>query len=264
MAVEDLKSACLARWLCFSFVLFMTETRAAIRQRNKMSSVSNISLTLVQQPTQSHLPTATPLYDDAVYDASVGSPGANNTLFLWEAGCRSNQTWNCDQACSNSNESYEMVWNSNDDLSTLRNCLVYPLLATAASHGWLVEEPPGLLDRFGISPGDMVSVDSAASNDTLEEAWDVVNDCLYQMCNALYGSDSSQKCHDYNTTRTNYHIGPVDHLWNPKLVRSTPGFPRFNDDLLTTSMQVFWTDLCSMGIEKPNADLGGPGVRLFA
>jgi hypothetical protein len=28
-------------------------------------------------------------------------------------------------------------------------------------------------------------------------------------------------------------------------------------------MQVFWTELCDMGIEKPNADLGGPGVRLF-
>jgi hypothetical protein len=183
-----------------------------------MSSASNISLTLVQQPTQSSPPTATSLYEDAVHDASVGLVGANNTLFLWETGCRSNQAWNCDQACSGSDESYKMVWNSKDNLSTLRNCLVYPLIATAASQGWLVQDPPGLLNRFGISPSDAVSVDPEEGNGTLEEAWPVVNDCIRNMCDALYGSNSTQKCLNYSGPQTDYYIGPSNNIWNPRLV----------------------------------------------
>jgi hypothetical protein len=192
-----------------------------------MSSVSNISLTLVQQPTQSFPPTATTPYKGAIHDASVGLHGTNNTLFLWETGCRNNQTWNCDQACLDSDESSEMVWNSNDGLSTLRNCLVYPIIATAASLGWLVEDPPGLLNHFGVSPSDAVSVDPAQSNETLTSAWSVVNDCLARICDALYGSNSIQECLDYSGARTNYHMGPTDDLWNPRLVSLISKLPAF-------------------------------------
>lgn len=183
--------------------------------------MANISLTLVQQPIQSLPPLATFPYDDVVRGASTGLPGTNNTLFLWETGCRINETWNCDAAYSNTDEGYNTVWKSTDALPTLRNCLVYPIVATAASEGWLIEDPPGLLDHFGITPSNIIP-DSEAET----VPWNVVNSCLSTICNALYGGNSSEKCLDTGGGPTRYHIGPADEPWIPELVDRCLNFLR--------------------------------------
>lgn len=182
-------------------LVFLQSHATTTGDRTKMSSASNLSLTLVQRTSQSTLPGEIYSYSDAFSDAVgtnlseySGSPGvANNTLFLWESGCRVNGTWNCTLACSESETAYSMVWNSSETMFTLHNCLLYPIIATAAFHGWLVEDPPGLLDKFTIS-SNVAPIDVAADFSENEAIWSVVNGCLVEMCYRTNGYAAKELC----------------------------------------------------------------------
>lgn len=215
-----------------------------------MSSVSNASLTVIQRPTQTpgedgyFLEPKNYFYDLAVDDA-LGSNGSfnqrfieashtNSTLFLWESGCQINGTKNCSLACSDSQESRNMIWNTPDEMLTLHNCLLYPILATAALYGWLVQDPPGLLEQFSIQASEILSINPEVSLRENEIAWPIVNDCLSSMCIRLYGIEALEECKLKDFSReTAYACGPSDNLWHPTLVRlsgnSRPVWKSFAD-----------------------------------
>lgn len=216
--------------------------RSIIKQRStNMDSTSTseivLSLTLKEQPTQSPIIERPYTYEDAFSDALgqdytsysshgryAGSPDfRNNTLFLWESGCRTNGTWNCTLACSDSEQGRNMVWNSSEAMFTLQNCLVYPMLLNATAHGWLVEDPPGLLDKFNIIPDDIktnYTTDFAPSS----RVRPVIDRCLAASCASLphYGrcvlDDDGNSSHNPWIDRSAYLIGPVDQKWRPSVV----------------------------------------------
>jgi hypothetical protein len=192
------------------------------------TSSSNVSLTVVLQPTQSVVPTESYLYQDALYDALgmnlsdyTGSPQhRENTLFLWESGCRTGETWNCTLACSDTEAGRNMVWNSSEAMFTLHNCLVYPVLATAVAHEWLVQDPPDLLDKFGISSHDLLTANATTGKAELNEsAWPVINGCLQRVCAPFSGSQNLDQCTRHETQSTTFYSGPQDDSWNISLVR---------------------------------------------
>lgn len=131
-------------------------------------------LTLIRQPIQTFVPSEGYTYSDAVNDALgfeegpgtslfIDSSHASDTLFLWESGCLMNGTNDCGLACSYSEEGLNMVWNSPNAMFTLHKCLVYPILATAAERGWLVQEQNDLLARFNISASNMLLTNASAT-----------------------------------------------------------------------------------------------------
>lgn len=191
------------------------------------SSLSHVSLTVVLQPTQSAISTEPYLYSDAVNDALgngyshyIGSPESrNNTLFLWESGCRIGDTWNCTLACSDSETGLNMVWNSSDAMFTLQNCLVYPILATAAAYEWLEQDPPDLLDNFGITPHEMMPINTTTDAERSGSAWPVINGCLKRACSPFNGYKAEDECSGYDTRSTAYLAGSTDNVWNVSLVR---------------------------------------------
>jgi hypothetical protein len=190
---------------------------------------SSASLTVVLRPTQSVVTTESYLYEDALYDArGYGSysdyPGSphpgNNTLFLWESGCRVGETWNCTLACLDLEAGPNMVWNSSEAMFTLQNCLVYPILATAAAHDWLVQDTPGLLDKFEIPSRDILPTNTTTEDLKLStSAWPVINGCLQRVCAPLNGEDSEYSCSRPDTKRTRYRAGPQDSPWLVNMVR---------------------------------------------
>jgi hypothetical protein len=66
--------------------------------------------------------------------------------------------------------------------------VLHPILATAAIHGWLVEDPPGLLDSFNIDASNMLEMGVPTKSESNEEAWPAINRCLHAMCALIYGN----------------------------------------------------------------------------
>jgi hypothetical protein len=190
---------------------------------------STASLTVVLQPTPTADTIESYLYEDALDDArGYGSAGdysgsphlGNNTLFLWESGCRVGETWNCTLACADLKAGPNMVWNSSEAMFTLHNCLVYPILATAAAHDWLVQDPAGLLDKFKIPSHDILPTNATTEDLELSaSAWPVINGCLKKVCAPLNAEDVEHECSGPDTKRTRYLAGPQDSPWNVNLVR---------------------------------------------
>lgn len=196
-----------------------------------MTSTTNLSLTLTRQPV---LPLETmALLGEYGYEAAISgafgrgpetlllddSSNTNNTVFLWELGCLVNGTPNCTSSCLDPHQSPSLVWNSPESMLTLHNCLLYPILATAAAHGWLVEDPPGLMGKFNISSSDILPIDF---NGTLinPPAWSAVHNCVYSMCKLLDGTQADDRCTFHNTPNyTAYTLGPAVRPWTPYLVR---------------------------------------------
>lgn len=206
----------------------------------------NLQLTVKAQPAQSVLPDQAYLYHDAVFDALgvamesggnaneepyAGSPApVFNTLFLWESGCRFNESWNCTRACLDPYIGPGMVWSAADAMFTLHNCLLYPLLANSSFHGWLVEDPPGLLDTFGISALDLTGDEGFKAWGANVSTLPVVQDCITAMCDLVYDEPSLSVCSEpsglgWLSWSTAYGVGPtddlgsIDHLWRPVIVR---------------------------------------------
>jgi hypothetical protein len=190
------------------------------------TSPSNVSLTVFLQPTQSVVLNEKYWYDDALNDAQgygysdyTGSPQPHeNTLFLWESGCRTGDTWNCTLACADPENGRNMTWSAPEAMFTLHNCLVYPILATAEAHGWLVQDPPDLLDRFSISARSILSTNTTRTwEDKL--AWPVVNDCLQKVCTPAYGYQAKDHCSVFDTRGTDYSARSNGKAWNIYMVR---------------------------------------------
>jgi hypothetical protein len=201
-------------------------------QRTSMSSTllpSSASLTVTLQSTQTAVTTESYLYEDALNDAEgygylsdySGSPRlGNNTLFLWESGCRVGDVWNCTLACSDLEAGPNMVWNSSEAMFTLHNCLVYPILATAAANNWLVQDPAGLLDKFEIPSRDILPTNATAEDAKLgASAWPVINGCLTKVCAPLNGENADRICSGPDMQRTKYRAGPQNNPWKVNLVR---------------------------------------------
>lgn len=185
-----------------------------------MSTMSAPSLTLVEREA---LPSETPyayLFNDAVSDAFgwnasgfAGSPAhKSDTLFLWESGCKIGDTWNCTTACLDPAQGPDMVWNSTDAMFTLQNCLLYPILASAAAQRLLVQDPPGLLEKYGIDINDNLSAESAP-NGTAH--FPVLESCVQDFCIEIAGrKEPSCSPWDYQ----NGTGGPDYAPWIPKSV----------------------------------------------
>lgn len=197
------------------------------------SGTTNVTLSATSWPTPSEIILVNShqhdvyTYQDALNDVlGYGSPdypgsppeALNSTFFLWESGCRIGKTRNCTLACSDTNDGYNMVWNSSDAMFTLHNCFVYPILATAAAYGWLEQHPPSLLDDFGINPSKMVSVDNTPHAETDRLAWRIIFDCVQSVCASYYGEATVDTCYQNKTFDTSYRTGPSDRTWNISLV----------------------------------------------
>ena len=197
-------------------------------------STSTLLLTVKLQPTQAVVSEEPYLYEDALRDVegydyfsgySESSRIHNNTLHLWQSGCRAGETWNCTLACSDPDTGPSMVWNSPEAMFTLHNCLAYPILATAAAHGWLVQDPPGLLDSFGILSDDVLPFNlTAGVSMTSTSAWPVINGCLQRVCTEFNGDQAGSDCFGLDIHRTSYRAGPLDTLWNVSLVSLSKQF----------------------------------------
>lgn len=108
---------------------------------------------------------------------------------LWGSGCRMNGTWNCTKACIDTTEGPAMVWNSPGALSTISNCIMYPLIATAAAQGRISTERPGLLEEY-----DIVANVTLPANSSNMEAWPVLSGCIREMCFRYKGRDDENGC----------------------------------------------------------------------
>lgn len=175
------------------------------------SSSSIASLTLREQSGPSTF-SARYTFDDAKYDAAgkLGSqyeaspPPASNTVFLWESGCRANDSWNCTAACMDEEIGPTMLWNSTTAMFTLQNCLINPLVALSAAQGWLLEEPVGLLEKYEIygarSDLEAFNISEWVSNNEplAEMPWGtsslVVNSCTRAFCAEVYSDPRHSEC----------------------------------------------------------------------
>jgi hypothetical protein len=185
-----------------------------------MSTTSAHSLTLIERAA---LPTVAPsayLFNDAVSDAFgwgvsnfTGSPAHNSdTVFLWESGCKIGDTWNCTTACLDPVKGSEMVWNSTDAMFTLQNCLLYPILASAAAQSLLVQDPPGLLEKYGIDTNNTLEAGSAPNATT---SFPVLESCVKEFCVDIAGrKEPSCLPWDYQDSTT----GPGYAPWIPQSV----------------------------------------------
>ena len=112
-----------------------------------------------------------------------------NTILLYEAGCRMNDLaitasgWDCFVACTSVRVGPLATWTGPNASWTIQNCLVYPFLAAALAADELVEDPPGLLVKYGIEAEP--DVNSTLSKNPHLEAWPIVNDCLRVALNLL-------------------------------------------------------------------------------
>lgn len=144
----------------------------------------------------------------------------NNTVILWDMGCRVGSTWNCTAACLDPRIGQHMLWNGNNAMLTLQNCLVYPILATAAAEGWLVEDPPGLLEKYDIIANYTLPTKPHVAAANSAYAWPLINACTQRFCTSVYANATYNGCTlDDSRWQTNYAVGPVTALWTPYLVR---------------------------------------------
>lgn len=138
--------------------------------------------------------------------------------FLWDSGCLMNGTNDCGLACSLSEEGRNAVWKSPDAMFTLHNCMVYPILATAAEHGWLEQEQHDLLAKFNISASNMLLTNVSATYSRSPMPWKVVNICIKTVCDLLYGIDANTQCNVHRwISNTSYAAGPETALWLPRM-----------------------------------------------
>lgn len=195
-----------------------------------MSTITSIaSLTVRELPLQ---PTSPSNYSfvEALSDAGVRMtrdldpqargrpPHEHNIVYLWEAGCRMNDTWDCQVSCMNSSARAKMVWGSPDAMFTLQNCLIFPILEYTSAKDWLIQDPPGLLEKYGIMPNSGVSIGDDKKQ--AQDFWPAIRDCRSAMCSDLFEGKGCPA--DNNAT---YHATPVMHavgssgsLWQPHLV----------------------------------------------
>jgi hypothetical protein len=105
-------------------------------------------------------------------------PVEDNRVYLWQSGCLVNDVWNCDLACSTPTH----VWNDTNATFTYQNCLLQPILALSAAQQWLVQDPPGLLNKYGISTNLTASI-----GDDPQHAlqWPVVKRCTERFCDEI-------------------------------------------------------------------------------
>lgn len=144
---------------------------------------------------------------DRLYD------GTNNTFTLWESGCHSNNgEHNCTAACYDPNLGPQMVWNSTGNMTTLQNCLIYPILTRASENGWLIEKPPGLLKKYNIVVNS-TSPKNSPNYEPQEDEWPVINKCMQTMCNLIYKEDG-HNCTAWGRYQTNFTIGNETALWS--------------------------------------------------
>jgi hypothetical protein len=186
-----------------------------------MSTTTAHSLTLIERAAP---PTATAnayLFNDAVSDAFgwnasnfTGSPAhKSDKVFLWESGCKIGDTWNCTMACLDPLQGSEMVWNSTDSMFTLQNCLLYPILASAAAQSLLVQDPPGLLEKYGIDTNNTLDTGSALNATTY---FPVLESCVQEFCVDIAGrTEPSCSPWDYYQNST---TGPEYAPWIPQNV----------------------------------------------
>lgn len=149
-----------------------------------------MSFYLVEQPG---LPSVAPWYsfDMALVDATGGlrygeryysgqpNPGSN-TFMLWEAGCRTGDSWNCTAACLDTELGPKLIWNTTNSMYTLQNCIVYPFIALALAAGVLGQGSgtADLTEKYHIRANG----DAAFWNTT--DGWPVINQCFNAYCNA--------------------------------------------------------------------------------
>jgi hypothetical protein len=203
------------------------------RKITTMSITPTRTLTLVERVA---LPTVVPnayLFNDAVSDAFgwnasefAGSPALEiDTFFLWENGCKTGDAWDCTKACRDTEQGPEMVWNSRDAMFTLQNCLLYPILASAATQSLLVQDPPGLLEKYGIytnilDAGLVADAESVANATTY---FPVVESCVREFCVDLAGRNE-WSCSPWDPSRNNWSgleistTGPDYAPWIPQSV----------------------------------------------
>lgn len=191
-----------------------------------MSNTLAQTLTLVERAA---IPTTTPnayLFNDAISDAFgwnasefKGSlPQARDTVFLWENGCKMGDAWDCTTACFDPVQGVEMVWNSTDAMFTMQNCLLYPVLASAAAQLLLVQDPPGLLEKYGIDTSSTLDAESIANATTY---FPVLESCVREFCVDIAGRDE-WSCTPWNSSM-NYWSGREDITTGPDYA---PWIPR--------------------------------------
>jgi hypothetical protein len=188
-----------------------------------MSTISAHSLTLIERATP---PTMTPnayLFNDAVSDAFgwnasefTGSlPHASDTVFLWDSGCKIGDTSNCTMACLDPVQGPEMVWNSTNAMFTLHNCLLYPILASAAAQSTLVQDPPGLLEKYGIDTNNTLDTGSASNATTY---FPVLETCVRDFCVDIAGR-KEPSCSPWDSQ--NSTTGPEYAPWIPQMAMAS-------------------------------------------
>lgn len=187
-----------------------------------MSTIHTVSLTVKEQAA---LPTAAiQEYSlvSALSDAGVKNMGEqasqplgrpsveNNTVYLWKSGCLVDDAWNCDLACMRPTH----VWNDANAAFTYQNCVILPILAVSAANQWLVEDPPGLLARYGISTDLTTSIE----NDPQRSLhWPVINSCTDRFCHEI--RPNNEYClGGLGHQRLKYAVGPFDPPWYPDVV----------------------------------------------
>lgn len=156
-------------------------------------------------------------FDDAVADASgEGEIGklAKNTVVLWKSGCQLDDgSWNCTTACFDEERGPKLVWDATGNMTTLQNCLIYPMLTEASAKGLLVGNDTGLLDRYGISFNQGLRHNAS---DILPGS-PVVNKCIQSFCDIVYdGTDHD--CSSWRGYETSFAVGDGLAPWIPKLV----------------------------------------------
>lgn len=182
-------------------------------------------LTVVERPG----PTSAYLFDNAKADArgnTTNDPdavkdwpykGTNHTLTLWDSGCRSiDGSYNCTAACKDTTVGPQMTWNLRGNMTTLQNCLIYPILSQASENGWLTEEPSGLLGKYKIVVNNASQTNNSQNELQGASQWPVINNRMQRMCQLVY-SEGDHYCNVWGRYQTNFTTAHGNGLW-PSLV----------------------------------------------
>jgi hypothetical protein len=134
----------------------------------------------------------------------------DNTVYLWQSGCLTDNVLNCDLACMTPHK----VWNGTNATFTYQNCLLQPILALSAAEKWLVEDPPGLLDKYGIS----TNLTTAVGHDPQQSLqWTAMDKCTEKFCKEI--RPNSDYCFGGPGHRKlKYALGGFDPPWYPIVV----------------------------------------------
>jgi hypothetical protein len=201
-----------------------------------MSVTPTRTLTLVERVALPTVPPNAYLFNDAVSDAFgwnasefADSPALEiDTVFLWENGCKTGDGWDCSMACLGIEQGSDMVWNSKDAMFTLQNCLLYPILSSAETQSLLVQDPPGLLEKYGIHANilDAGLVTDAGLYVDATKYFPVLESCVLEFCVDVAGRNEVS-CSPWNslpqdwTPYQNSTTGPDYAPWIPRSVGQT-------------------------------------------